>query len=140
MSRKKGVKIVFFALCGNSTKFLSLTTAQEAAEIQSHLVGYACEPFLCEKGCPRETRSGAPNPDKPVYHIRGKVRPASTDAKAFDRDTRWSAENLASFRERKATAEKPPTPQPDAAVVASRAEREEYVSRYREQNVVCCAA
>jgi hypothetical protein len=28
----------------------------------------------------------------------------------------------------------------DAAVVASRAEREEYVSRYREQNVVCCAA
>jgi hypothetical protein len=42
-------------------------------------------------------------------------------------------------RERYAVKE-PQAPQPDAAVVASRAERESYVSRYREQNVVCCAA
>jgi hypothetical protein len=135
MSRKKGFKfkIVFFALCGNSTKFLSLTTAQEAAEIHSHLVGYACEAFLCEKGCTMTIKGSAP---KSVYHIRGKVRPTSTDANAFNRETRWSAESLASFRERKATAEKKLVPAPDSTLAAERrAEREEYVDSYRARHV-----
>ena len=135
MSRKKGFKIVFFALCGNSTKFMSLTTAAEAAALHSHVVGYACEPFLCEKGCPHEIRGGVPNHDKPVYHIRGRVRP-TTAAKEFDRETKWSAENLASFRERKLTDEKKLVPTPDSTLAAARrVEREEYVDSYRARHV-----
>jgi hypothetical protein len=127
MSRKKGFKIVFFALCGNSTKFASLTAAGEAAEIHSTVIGYACEPFLCEKGCTRER--GA----QPVFHIRGKRRPTSIDT---NRETRWSPENLASFRERKLPAEKQLVPAPDSTLAAARrAEREEYVDSYRARHV-----
>jgi len=76
MIRKRS-KIVFFDVCHNSSAFLSLAMAERAAEIHSHVVGYVCEAFQCVKGCPRD-KHGTPNPDEPVYHIRGKMR--STDA------------------------------------------------------------
>jgi hypothetical protein len=50
-------------------------------------------------------------------------------------DDRWSAENLAAYRAKKATVEKKPTRAPDRiAIAASRAERADFVAQYRAQN------
>ena len=62
---RKRIKIVFVPqFCGNATKFYSIADASAAAEVYSQQVRYGCEAFLCER-CK-------------VYHVRGKVRPAST--------------------------------------------------------------
>lgn len=98
-------------------------------------LGYAVEPFRLQKNSTTVFR------DESTGEIIEGVRPkrakdALASAAAIRKaDDRWSAENLAAYRANKVAVEKPPARAVTPAIEASRAERAEFVERYRTQNV-----
>lgn len=97
-------------------------------------LGYTVEPFRAQRNQQTIFKSEA------TGEIVEAVRPAraraalAAAAEIHKADDRWSAENLAAYRAKKATVAKPPARAVTPAIETSRAERAAYVERYRAQN------